>query len=61
MTPARLIQDAGGVFVRRARCGDIYRLPNGQTIMANRRHSTDPRATPNLRADIARLMKETHP
>lgn len=60
MTPAHLIQDAGGVFVRTAKHGDIYRLPNGRTIMANRR-PTDPRALTNLRADLARLTKETTP
>lgn len=48
------IRDLGGVFMRQATHGDLYRMPNGKIIMCSTKF-TRARDILNMRADIRRL------
>lgn len=58
----RLVKEHGE-FIRKARHGDLYKFPNGQTIMVypdDGRSRGDPRAWKNSLADIRRTLKSSH-
>lgn len=52
-----LLRELGAVFLRRARHGDLYRLPNGQTVLVARNEG-DPRLWRNTIADIRRRARQ---